>query len=122
MAAPTTIPDLVLENFGNSIYFLSELFQMDPTAENLFPFIKILAALRALPLEAMDDIAKPILLGQFKALRIDPTTERGRKFAEKFVDLLALGIQDATNMIMQSMDNQAKNVAALRKGRPGLIR
>ena len=123
MAEQKQIHDLILENFHHSMTFLSEFFGLEkPNYADLQPFSKILAALRALPREAMDEVIKPILTAQFKAFGLDPTNATDRKKAAELADLMALGIQDATNMIMQVMQQQQANAAKIASGQGHLIR
>lgn len=123
LADQKQIHELILENFHHSMSFLSEFFDLEkPTYEDMQPFSKILAALRALPREAMDEVIQPILAAQFKAFGLDPTDFNDRKKAAELADLMALGIQDATNMIMQVMQQQQANAAKLMAGQGNLIR
>lgn len=123
MAEQKQIHDLILENFHNSMSFLSEFFGIEkPTYADMQPFTKVLAALRALPREAMDEVIKPILAAQFKAFGLDPTSATDRKKAAELADLIALSIQDATNMIMQVMQQQQANAAKIASGQGHLIR
>ena len=123
MVEQKQIHDLILENFHHSMTFLSEFFGLEkPNYADLQPFSKILAALRALPREAMDEVIKPILTAQFKAFGLDPTNATDRKKAAELADLMALGIQDATNMIMQVMQQQQANAAKIASGQGHLIR
>ena len=123
MAEQTQIHDLILENFHNSLTFLSEFFGLEkPNYAELQPFSKILAALRALPREAMYEVITPILAAQFKAFGLDPTKAEDRKKAAELADFMALSIQDATNLIMQVMQQQQTNAANLAAGKSHLIR
>ena len=123
MAEQTQIHDLILENFHNSLTFLSEFFGLEkPNYADLQPFSKVLAALRALPREAMHEVITPILTAQFKAFGLDPTKAADRKKAAELADFMALGIQDATNLIMQVMQQQQTNAANLAAGKSHLIR
>ncbi len=123
MADQKQIHELILENFHNSMSFLSDFFGLEkPTYADMQPFAKVLAALRALPREAMDEVIKPILTAQFKAFNLDPTNTTDRKKAAELADIMALSIQDATNMIMQVMQQQQANAAKLMAGQGNLIR
>jgi len=123
LAEQKQIHDLILENFHHSLSFLTEFFGLEkPTYNDLQPFSKVLASLRALPREAMDDVVLPVLTAQFKAFGLDPTDATDRKKAAELSDLMALAIQDATQMIMQVMQQQHANAAKLMAGQGNLIR
>lgn len=116
------IDDLIIQNFTNSVSFLADFFDVNTTDfDALSPFVKVLAALRGLPREAMDDIVHPVMAQQMAAFNLNPKNRSDRKKAEALVDLMALSIQDATNMIMQVMEQQQYNAQKLRSGQWNLI-
>lgn len=117
-----SIQSLILENFNHSLDFLTQFFGLDePTFDELAPFVKVLAALRALPREAMDDVVLPVLTAQFDAFGLDPKDADDRLNASELSDLMALSIQDATNMIMQMMQSQQASKQALLAGKGSLL-
>ena len=120
MTSETTIDSIIIGNFTNSRNFLLNFFGLGASSfEALEGYVKLLAALRGLPQEAMEDIASPILRRMFAEMGFDP--ERDRVRAAPFVDLFALAIQDATTMIIQNMEHQSQAAAALRTGRGSML-
>lgn len=103
------IHELILENFHNSVSFLVDFFETDgPDPVMLRQYVKLLAALRALPREAMDEVVKPVLTAQFKAFGLDPHSVRDRERGEQLSDIMAVGIQDATAIIKQVIESQGQ--------------
>lgn len=115
------IDDLILENFTHSRDMLLAIFGLERPAQ-LAPFQKILAAMRALPPAAQTEIAQPLIEKFAAELGADPKTDKGQATIAAFVDVIALGIQDATAMIMQNMQSQAVAANALRQGQGNLLR
>lgn len=118
MANDDKIQDIVLKNFHESISFLTEFFGMDrPDPNTMAMYVKVLAALRTMPREAMDEVVRPILVAQFKAFGLNPHSARDRESGAAVVDLFALGIQDALSVIMQVSEQHTRSVEMLRTGR-----
>lgn len=117
------ISDLILENFVESRNFLAEFFGVEPTDfEALAPFVKLHAALRALPPEAYPEVAQPILSGMFEEFGLNPTKKADRDKAAQCVDIFALGIQDAINMAVQAQQHNNAAQQALAAGQGRLLR
>ncbi len=109
MADQQQIHELILGNFHNSISFLVDFFGMDgPDPVMLIQYVKVLTALRAMPREAMDEVVKPILIGQFKAFGLDPASARDRERGAQLTDIMALAVQDATAIIKQVIESQGQ--------------
>lgn len=123
MAEQSQIHELILTNFNNSLEFLCDFFDIETTdTADLIEFVKVLAALRGLPREAMDEVVLPILTAQFAAFGLDPTNPDDRESAAEMADLMALSIQDATQMIMQIMQQQQSNTSKIMTGHGHLLK
>jgi hypothetical protein len=115
-----TIHGHIVGNFKHSRDFMLDFFGLGASAFcALEGYVKVLAALRALPTQAMDEIARPIMTGLFAEMGFDPKEDRDK--AEPYADIFALAIQDATGMIIQNMEHQSKATAAIRAGRGSML-
>lgn len=117
------ISDVVVDNFMESLNFMCQFLGISENdTEALAPFVKVQAALRAMSPEIYGEVAQPILAGIFEALGLDPKNPDDRKKAEPFVDVLALGLQDAVHLAMQAQAQHQKAAAALSAGQGALLR
>jgi len=113
---------IIVDNFKVSRDFLLSFFGISPGVQNfgaLEPYVKLLAALRALPPAALEDIARPLLENLFSEMGFDPRKDRLK--AAPYVDMFALYIQDSVTLLIQNMEHQNQAQAALRSGRGSML-
>lgn len=121
------IEDLLVENMVNARDFLLNFFgvTLQDGRADLVQYAKLLAALRGMPPQGLADVCEPLLERMFAELGFDPKNAKERAEAAAFVDMFALAVQDATQIIMNNVEmNQrraAQNEAALRQGKAQLI-
>lgn len=113
------IDDLIVENMDNAKNAVMTAFGTKNVAD-LAGWERVLAAMRGLPEGAMTDIGVPLIQKSFMVFGTDPTQPRGRAAMLPFQDIIALGLQDAMTLMMQSMNREQDAQKALRAGRLGV--
>lgn len=115
------IDDLIIENMAAAKDTVMSVFQTR-NVRDLEGWERLLAAMRGLPMEAMDDIGATIIKKAFMVFGCDPTTERGRHDMKPFQDIVALALQDAMTLLMQTMQRTDRAAEVLRSGRGNLLK
>ena len=118
-AQTITVPEIVIESFINARALLADIFGGYAEVNS---FSKVLGALRMLDDEMLETIGRPVVVGMFEGMGLDPTTAEGRNGMEPFMDNLALAIQDAMTILMGQMQQSAAKRQALASGNAGLLR
>jgi len=117
----TTVDDFVIEGFRDARDTLFEVFGTSDIAV-LEDYSKLLAAMRMMPKQILDQAAKPIILRLFQEFKADPETPEGRAKVVPFVDILALSVQDAHQVILGQVEQQQRSRQALATGRGNLLK
>ena len=112
------IDDLIIENMDSAKNAVMTAFETKDVAD-LAGWERVLAAMRGLPEGAMEDMGIPLIQKSFMVFGCDASKPRGRAAMLPFQDIVALGLQDAMTLLMQSMQREQEAQKALRSGRLG---
>jgi len=115
------IDDLIIDNMVSAKDACMKAFGT-ADVDDLIGWERMLAAMRGLPMEAMEQMGVPLIQKAFAAFGKDPTQPRGREAMLPFQDIIALGLQDAMTLVMQQMERTQRSAAALRGGQTGLLK
>jgi hypothetical protein len=115
------IDDLIVENLEASKNAVMAAFNTK-SVEDLVGWERLLASMRSLPEEAMQDVGVPLVQKCFMVFGCDPTTKNGRSKMHGFQDVVALALQDCMTIMMQNMQRSQQVSQALRAGKSGLLR
>ena len=122
MTEPTlTIDDLVVGSFTDARDVLFDVWGGEDY-EMLPHYTKVLGALRMMNIDAINQLARPILVRMYDAVQADPKSGEGRAKAVPYTDNMALAIQDAVNVMMGQMQQRQQAQSALASGRGGLLK
>lgn len=115
-----TIDDIIIDGFKTA---RDALFELCGTTDmsDLVPLKKILASMRMMDDNMVENLAKPVILRFCQELGIDPKTDGGRRAMEAFDDNIALALQDGINIVMAQQQRTAHNAQALQQGRPNKL-
>ena len=111
-----TIDDAVVEGVAHGKAALAEIFKTEDMLA-LADYSKVLAAMRMMSDDMIDQLAKPIILRMFQIMSYDPTTPEGRADMLPFQDNIALALQDAMTIIIQQQQAREMNTRTLAAGR-----
>lgn len=95
---------------------LSALFGGTDDWDTIAPFAKLMTAMRGLSSETITGVALPFLAGFFNMIGADPTTDAGRNEAHPFVDTMAAGLNDITQIVYQQMQREAQRRQQMTQG------
>lgn len=118
------IQDVVRDSFATGMETVTECFGVQK--EDMKPFMSVVAATRGLQKPGHDELLIPLIKGLLEEFGLDPVnSEEDRKKAEDYAEVIALGVSDAVGMVMQNMQQQARQRAmaeqALAQGQGNLL-
>lgn len=100
---------------------VKEIYGVETISE-MIPFVKIIAACRGMTEQMQIEVARPLAKETLAQLGLDPVgNEEHREIAKDYVDIVALVINDAMNLVVQHMHEQQMNAVNIRAGRPQLV-
>ena len=115
------IDDLIVQNLDAAKNAVLTAFNVK-SSEEIAGWERLIASMRGLPEEAMENIGIPLIQKCFMVFGYDPHSKKGRDAMLPFQDLIALALQDAMQIMMQNMQRSAQTAQALRSGQGGLLK